>query len=317
MKLTQAQQDLRQRAIGLSREYKKIEGQLLLAIQEIDRSKFYKKLGFSSLFQYVIGELGLPESVAYAFINVARKASEVPDLAAAVVDQAISVAKASRLAPALTIQNSVRLLAFAMNHSTREVEAEVVKIKPRDPSHDRARLISKDTVEIRLNVSQETFENLKRAAAIVSQNSKENTTLAATLGAVLKQFINRNDPVEKAKRVLEKKNELRTFGVAEKPEAASSAKLSSPAARKRLNAAQKHIVFARDEGRCTFLDATGKRCSNQKWVEVHHLKPVSRGGGNEPSNLVTLCSFHHDLTHQLALPAKGQITWLSPEGRSR
>jgi 5-methylcytosine-specific restriction endonuclease McrA len=77
-----------------------------------------------------------------------------------------------------------------------------------------------------------------------------------------------------------------------------------------LTAAQKHAVFLRDQGRCTHVDSAGRRCNQDRWVEVHHLTPVSQGGSNEPENLTTLCGFHHDLVHQLTLPLDHQVTWL-------
>src|SRR5262249_527268 len=81
-----------------------------------------------------------------------------------------------------------------------------------------------------------------------------------------------------------------------------------------LTAAQKHAVFKRDQGRCTHVDASGRRCNQDRWLHTHHIVHVSQGGNNEPENLTTLCSFHHDLVHQLSLPIEGQVNWLrSPQ----
>jgi hypothetical protein len=60
----------------------------------------------------------------------------------------------------------------------------------------------------------------------------------------------------------------------------------------------KHVVYLRDEARCTFKDETGERCTERKWLHLHHKLPVSKGGNNQPQNLVSLCSGHHDLVHQ-------------------
>jgi hypothetical protein len=35
-----------------------------------------------------------------------------------------------------------------------------------------------------------------------------------------------------------------------------------------------------------------------RFLEVHHLKPRSRGGGQEAANLVTLCACCHQLLHE-------------------
>ena len=299
MKLTLAQQDLRMRAIDLSNEYRKLEGLLLEVLQQIDQSKLYKKLGFSSLFQYAVNELKLTESVAYGFINVARKSLEVASLKEAIITQKLSVAKANRIVSALTIDNAARLLEFAQTHTTREVEFEVVKIQPRSSAHERVKPINEDTVELRLNISKEVFEDLKRAEALIGQSYSATSNLADTLKTVLSQYLDRKDPVRRAKRILKKKPTLCARKV---PQQTSG--------RQPLKALEKHQVFARDEGQCTFRDPAGKRCADQKWIDLHHIQPVSCGGSNDPSNLTTLCSYHHDLAHQLSLPVDGQVNWL-------
>lgn len=52
-------------------------------------------------------------------------------------------------------------------------------------------------------------------------------------------------------------------------------------------------VLARDRHHC---QAPG--CPHTRFLEVHHVKPKSEGGGNDPANLVTLCAGCHRLHHQ-------------------
>ena len=47
-------------------------------------------------------------------------------------------------------------------------------------------------------------------------------------------------------------------------------------------------VFARDGWRCTVPG-----CSSRRNLHAHHIAFRSRGGGDEPANLTTLCAFHH------------------------
>ena len=55
-------------------------------------------------------------------------------------------------------------------------------------------------------------------------------------------------------------------------------------------------ILSRDRFRCR---APG--CGNSRFLEVHHVKPRSAGGGNDPDNLVTLCSACHRLHHERRL----------------
>ncbi len=84
--------------------------------------------------------------------------------------------------------------------------------------------------------------------------------------------------------------------------------------RKRMLANVKHAVHLRDGGRCTFVDSQGNRCRSEQWIHLHHIQPVCNGGADDSDNLTTLCSFHHDLVHQLSFGIEGQMSWLkSPE----
>lgn len=39
-------------------------------------------------------------------------------------------------------------------------------------------------------------------------------------------------------------------------------------------------------------------CSSKITLEVHHIIPLSRGGTNHPTNLITLCENHHKARHK-------------------
>ena len=78
-----------------------------------------------------------------------------------------------------------------------------------------------------------------------------------------------------------------------------ASKLSSRIKSRNLPAKAKHIIFSRDQGRCTFIHPEGRRCEQARWVEIHHLHPRHLGGSDEPENLTTLCSNHHKARHEL------------------
>jgi 5-methylcytosine-specific restriction endonuclease McrA len=52
------------------------------------------------------------------------------------------------------------------------------------------------------------------------------------------------------------------------------------------------------QNQCSYTSADGPRCPQRLWLELHHVKPISKGGGNEMENLVYLCGFHHRNLHQ-------------------
>jgi hypothetical protein len=74
-------------------------------------------------------------------------------------------------------------------------------------------------------------------------------------------------------------------------------------ARPRVPASLLHQVNFRDQRRCQHTLPDGKRCNQSRWVEVHHLKPVSQGGKNTLENLTTLCWAHHRYAHRSPDPS--------------
>ncbi|MCM0606027.1 MAG: HNH endonuclease [Xanthomonadaceae bacterium] len=58
-----------------------------------------------------------------------------------------------------------------------------------------------------------------------------------------------------------------------------------------------HQVNLRDQRRCNFINTHNIRCNQTRWIEIHHLLPVSQGGTHALENLTTLCSSHHKLQH--------------------
>ena len=289
--LTADQESLHLRALELARKHRAVEAALVRALIEIDREKLHLPLGYPSLFQYVVSALQMSESVAYAFILVARKARSVPALAAALDGERLSVAKASRIASALDDSDARSLIDFAATHTARETEREAAKLKPGARKRDSVREVDGEMVEIRILIPKEALADLERIQALEAQRGRD-ASLSASVIAAAKTYLRRRDPVPKARRA----HERRTFKVAPR--------------RAPIKAEAKHEAVARDGGRCAFVGAGGKRCDSDRWLHLHHVVPVARGKTNDPTNLVCLCSEHHALVHQTSFGIDGQVSWL-------
>jgi 5-methylcytosine-specific restriction endonuclease McrA len=476
LELTARQTELHTRALRLSREHRELEAKLCECLREIDETKLFKKLGWPSLFIYATRELGLTEAIAYAFISVARKSREIPELKVAIGDKTLSVAKASRMVSGLNLENAGELIEFAKTRSTRELEAELARRNPESRRRDCVRPVDGDSIELRAFLPKSAKLKLERVTALLAQKGKP-TNLASAIESALDEYLKHHDPVEKARRAearaalneisvidhklaqeqgsapkansvvgyepaqkqgssrentrsvrpsrgpnsnlnsspgrclklnsdsnpglslspapnpnhnLDTNNNylLRARRVFMETQLAQSdyspgddlTKLNSLVARSQnpvsdekfalnrsrdlserhtlsgtplssqtlscrlephlraesyqrplqkhmpspkqflghkptslrrpLSASEKHAVFLRDEGRCTFVNERGERCGADRYLHVHHIKMVSHGGTNELSNTTTLCVAHHDLVHQLSLPIEGQINWL-------
>lgn len=307
MKLTLKEEALHERALSLVRKHKEVEAEIVQVLQEMEHSKIYKKFNQPSLFMYATSTLGLSAPIAYAFIAVARKARVVHQLQAAINSHQLSVAQASRLVSHLKPENADDIIEYSRTHTYRETEAELARRNPMAKVPDKVKFLSEDQVQLTITISKSGLKNLERSVALEAQRGKMLTKSEA-IETALAYYVDRKDPVKKAERVKYRRKSS-TELCAHRVDRAKNR-------REPLSAIVRHLVFTRDQGRCTHVDASGVRCNQDRWIDFHHIIPVSRGGGNEPDNLTSLCTFHHDLVHQLSFPIDGQVSWLRSRGRA-
>jgi len=312
-KLLPEANSLHEKALVLSREHRLLESQLVSLLMEIDRLQLYRLLGCASLFTYVVSMLGFSEGAAYQLITVARKAKDIAVLKTALEEQRLSVAKASRIVSVLSVDNASELIDFASRHTSRETDLEVARRAGRDGNERRSSF----------KIPVQVLAKLKHVQALMGQVG----SFEEMLESLADYYIEREDPVKKAERALAKRvaaataesgpasserseqtESVRSGSVRSESDCSESvrAKSRTPSRnsvhpkRKPLTAHELHTVNARDGRRCTFIDAQGNRCPNERWLHIHHLQSVARGGTNTPENLITLCSRHHQLVHQFS-----------------
>jgi 5-methylcytosine-specific restriction endonuclease McrA len=289
--LTTEETKIHQQALSLSRSRKRNDAEVVENLILVEKSQLYKKLDKRNMFTYAVDILGHDEGFAYSAINIARKCLLFPALRSAVGASKLSVGKASRIASSLTTENAAELVAFACAHTTDEINQEVARRNPKRERRDRVRWISRDLVEITTTMTRKDYEKLKRAESLEAPKKR-----GEVIGLCAEEYLFKHDPVQKAER---SKKRAQPFCTIEKP-----------ARRHPLTALQKHEVFRRDQGRCTHRGLDGALCNSDRYIDLHHIIRVADGGMNDPSNLTTLCSFHHGLVHQLSLAIDGQVNWI-------
>jgi 5-methylcytosine-specific restriction endonuclease McrA len=319
MKLTNEQCICHELALKIARNCEAQERNLvevLIAAEELDLPRAFE---LSSLFLYSVKILGLTESVTCMVINVARKSKQFPQLREAIQKEEVTISKVHKCASSLCDGNVTEWIAFAVKHSSREIEDRVREQNPDKPK----------TRKFHLSLKAEKL--LKRAQSIESQRRKIPVSKEEALEAALELFIEKKDPVMRANRVHKKESKntaqknsaavVKSDSVATQTQKQQFLGTVKPppqeragnARRKPLTAAEKNKVLARDRGCCQYVNQRGERCGQDYYSEIHHKIKVADGGTNEPNNLVTLCWFHHDIVHQLELPIELDLkTWFGP-----
>jgi hypothetical protein len=88
--------------------------------------------------------------------------------------------------------------------------------------------------------------------------------------------------------------EAKRFGKTKNPKKSIEEADTTPSSRY-IPTPVRRAVYARDNGQCTYVDVTGRRCSETKNLEFHHIKPFGRGGDHDPSNIRMACRTHNIL----------------------
>ena len=168
---------------------------------------------------------------------------------------------------------------------------------------------AENLIELKVGISEATMLNLQRLQDVLSQKHRMDVSLSEAIAFLVEFSIDRLDPVRKAERAM-RRSERRTSSQSEaqpseSPDMSNGEVLAqlSPSGprvtrkRGKMPSSLVHLVQARDQGQCTHVDANLRHCPNRRWLEIHHLHPVSRGGPDDPENLTLLCSGHHKMTH--------------------
>jgi 5-methylcytosine-specific restriction endonuclease McrA len=275
-------QKLHERALELTKTYLRAEADLIAILQEIDDRRGYRDLGYKSLFEYAAQGLGLSESVSFNFMTIARKSKEVPKLQEMIRTQEISVSNARTVVPVLTSDNQEKWLAAASQLSKRELEREIAKEFPERQVQEQTRYVSEKRLELKFGISEKLYEEFKRVQDLHSSQSKQAASLEETFQAMVSLYLEKKDSLKKAQRVQKKSEPVP--GQVKKDT-------------RYIPAPLQHAVRLRDGGQCTFKASTGNRCAERRWLDFHHIRPMSQGGITEISNLTLLCRGHHQLIH--------------------
>jgi 5-methylcytosine-specific restriction endonuclease McrA len=62
---------------------------------------------------------------------------------------------------------------------------------------------------------------------------------------------------------------------------------------RRIPAAVRRAVWQRDGGQCSFIDDSGRRCTERHWLEIDHVVAHARGGPSTLENCRLLCRGHN------------------------
>ena len=81
-----------------------------------------------------------------------------------------------------------------------------------------------------------------------------------------------------------------------------------PGGSRYIPAEVKRLVWARDQGRCSYVNPkTGRRCGSRYMIQMDHIKPYSLGGLSTKENMRLLCAGHNRFRARQTFPASRRL----------
>jgi 5-methylcytosine-specific restriction endonuclease McrA len=303
---------------------------LVALLAEVEARELHLAQGCSSLFAYCTNVLHLSEHSAYHRIEAARATRKFPVILDRLADGALTLTAVGLLRKHLTAENHLSLLDAVRHQGKRVVLRIVAGLAPRrDVAPIIRRLptvmplrVAAPVQALSLAVLPAPLSERRQASAQPfalesapvdtpddSSPSSDRYLLRLTIGGethaklqrardLLRHTLPSGDPaaiVDRALTVLVEQLE-RTKIAATSRSRPRSSRATRPRCQssgsRRVPAAVRRRVWARDGGRCTFAGAEG-RCAETGCLEFHHIEPYARGGRTDDSNLTLRCRAHN------------------------
>ncbi len=283
----------------LVREERRVTAAVLLHVAEVEARGLHLGAACPSMFVYCTRVLGMSEDEAFKRIRAARALRKYPVVAEAVAHGRLHLTAVVLLAPHLTDECALELVAEASGKSKAEIEILLARGAPRadvperlervaeqavlvpggevvpepvPPVPPRVAALSEERFALQLTISGATREKLLRAQAHL-RHQLPSGDLSEVLDRVLDGYL---DQVERKR-----------FGKVKRPRAARPGR-----AKRTIPNEVRRQAVARDGLRCSFVSAEGRRCEETGFLEFDHVVPVAFGG--EPSDGVRmLCRSHN------------------------
>jgi 5-methylcytosine-specific restriction endonuclease McrA len=297
---------------------------LVSLLAEVDARRLYLSEGYSSMFAFCTRALRLSEPAAYARITAARACRRIPMIMTLLEAGTMSLTTVTLLAPHLDEDNHERILDAARDLSKRDVEKLIAALDPQPdvPSSVRA-LPTKPLTATRIaephlmsgitDAAAPSSFQLSQVAARPTADSRRTVvapiapkryllrltvndkthSVLERLRALLRHQVPDGDVTEIVDRaltlLLEQVERTRLAAVTRTtPKRSEAAKSGS----RRIPAAVRREVWARDGARCTFVSGD-TRCDETGFLELHHRVPFAAGGPSTVQNLQLRCRAHN------------------------
>lgn len=165
-------QRLHKRIKKLHAHGNRVRSELIAALRCLHEERTYRLLGYTELAQYCQMELGIAKSTAYEWIRTGILLDRLPGVRSLHEGGDLSWEQTREIAKVATPQHEREWVEFAMEHSVRELRAEVKDALTGDRERPRSREhgLPNVTTRLVLDLTREERERLETALRIVAES---------------------------------------------------------------------------------------------------------------------------------------------------
>jgi len=305
------------RVLELVRRGNAVEADLLTYLAEVDARQLYLEESCSSMFAYCQRVLHFAEGVAYKRIQAARAARRHPRILEALRAGDLHLTAVSLLAPKLSDSNSAELVAAARHLGADEIKQMLADREPRPAVPTSVRRIAQPSEASPPMAFPATERPASPAVPATSPPSPKARTepLGAERYCVrftaagethaqleeLRALMRHQIPDGDVGKILAKAVSLLLEQVRKRKFAETSAPRPAPETSpndqpsRHIPAAIRRTVWQRDEGRCTYVSAGGRRCNAKEFLEFDHAEAWVWTHSHSIEGITLRCRAHNQL----------------------
>jgi hypothetical protein len=233
---------------------------ILQNLKHIEEHKLFAKLGYSSLYKYLIAELKYSEgeaNIRVANVKLMRRSKAASEK---IISGELSLTNGKDLFRALDQSKDVdeekinEVIEEIKNQSTREAQNTIANFFDIEVPNEEKLVLRGEVLDklIRLKTKHQIDSSLELLEMLFERDLKEVVVKNDTK---VKEANSRYIPVKvKAKTI------------------------------------------ARAQLQCEYVGASGKRCDEKRHLQFEHVTPFAKGGGNGEANIKIYCRSHNQLT---------------------
>ena len=292
---------------GISKRRAALDAEEARCLREAIAIELWRRLGYVHLDEYLERELGYAPQAGNARVRDAHALVLLPRIEASLEDGVLSFSAVRELTRVAQPDTEQAWLDAAYGKNLRQIEAMVSGKKPGDRPEDPARPELVKRI-LRLELTPSAFAAFRQAQAVIADEHGVRLDDSALIETLCRRALEggagserpahqiaytvcescrrgwqngAGREVEVSAEVIDRARcDAEVIGSLEADEPARVSSTITPRVRRQ--------VLARDHHACAVPG-----CRSARNLDVHHIQFRSDGGGNELSNLLTVCSGHH------------------------